>query len=553
MFAKLRTYLEEAGDEFAFNVLLALTAALFMLQLLSLFTTPIPDSYLWWGDESWLMIEFRTQILEGVFRHPYALGSSLEHGSGLLFGNMWIPVVLYGLPASLFKNGIDIILIGRTITALLSASLLIALFECVRRLTGDRVVALFGVLLLLSSRSFLFTSHSARYDILTSLSILIGVYFILRLTSRHRSEEQPPAIHSAKYAILVGACVTLSLIITVHVALALWLAAFVGLMYISRGQRLLNCGSFFIGGAVVALILVAVSALRGQVSLFGSVSANAFSLNLHDIPFLRPFSRSVQFSNVLQRWRTLSTLGLGYLIALLVVSILAVFKYVQKKLSFALDVRFGIVAIILFSWFEFESAAPTSYLIYVLPVLSVAIALVAWRTLPIRGREWIVLFAGIALTICGLTDAWRVRSVGRDISKANDRAVNDALGQVIHGSEDPHPIVLTFNPAVHDVLMDTSVRLMTTHLVEFPSEVKSGSELTPTQYAIKKAHVRYILLYRSGLKPDYMREAGPITDAAYRLGVRVWQQTGVFTDIGRSYFDAQSGTPDTLQLYHLYD
>ncbi|MFI5201955.1 MAG: hypothetical protein ACHQNE_06180, partial [Candidatus Kapaibacterium sp.] len=205
--------MSERSEEWVFYALLALVTILVMLELLSLYSTPVPDSYLWWGDESWLMIEFRTQILTGVFRHPYALGSSLAQGSGVVFGNMWVPALFYGVPAALVSPvAMDIVLLGRTVTAVFAFTLLVALYEIIRRLTADRLLALFSVLLLLTSRSFLLTSHSARYDILTALAIITGVYILLR--------------HGAKWnraatAAIVGFLTAAMLLITVHVTLAL--------------------------------------------------------------------------------------------------------------------------------------------------------------------------------------------------------------------------------------------------------------------------------------------------------------------------------------------
>src|SRR5437868_3239983 len=237
MLAKTTSYVSRLEDDVTFNILLALATALIMLQMLSLYTTPVPDSYLWWGDESWLMIEFRTQILEGVFRHPYALGSSLEHGSGLLFGNMWVTALFYGLPAALLKNGPDIILIGRTVTALLDLTLLAAIFEIIRRLTSDRSIAMLGVILLLTSRSFLLTSHSARYDILSALAIVGGLYYLLR-----KQEARPDWKIT-----LEGFVTAATLLVTVHVPIALWLAGLISVLFRAKNKRALTIALWLVG------------------------------------------------------------------------------------------------------------------------------------------------------------------------------------------------------------------------------------------------------------------------------------------------------------------
>jgi hypothetical protein len=533
---KLKRTLTEQGDDFIFFSLLTLATAVVMLQLRSLYSTPIPDSYLWWGDESWLMIEFRTQILDGVFRHPFALGSSLNHGSGFILGNMWISALLYGIPSAIVDT-MDIVLLGRTITALFAFTLLIALFAIIKRATLDRHLALVCVILLVTSRSFLFTSHSARYDILNALAILIGVFVLLRLSRRRITQRE---------AAIVGFIAAASMLVTIHVTLSLFIAA-AFTVYFSSEQRWKSFGLFCGGAATFVILLALISYVRAQSSLFGSGTGGSFALNIHDIPGLRFYSRSVQFANASQKAITLTNFGLGFVIIIGVLVLTVILQFVRNRFPLRISKSISIMLLALVSWFELESAAPTSYLIYILPVLALAVALAAKRFIPEAIRMWAALPVALVLTGFAFKDMPGPHGQGYRIMTANYQAVGAALDQMPERDSGSKPLVLAFNPAVHEILRDTTVRLMTTHFIEFPNTFDAPDSV------IRREGVRYVLLYRSAVKPGYMREVGPITEAASRLGTPIWERAGYFTDIGRTYFSKQLGPPDTIRLYRLHD
>jgi hypothetical protein len=524
------------SEEIIFPGLLALAATIFLLELLSLYSTPVPDSYLWWGDESWLMLEFRNQMMYGVFSHPYAIGSSLIHGSGIIFGNMWIPAICYGIPAALISpERMDIVLLGRSITTIFAFTLLVALYEIVRRLTADRLLALFSAFLLLTSRSFLFTSHSARYDILSALTIIVGVYLLFKV-------DRPL---TTMRAIVTGFLVAASILVTIHVTLALSLAALITILY-HAGKRWPGVLAAYAAGAVVfVVLLIAISALRGQSTLFGNSSGTSFALNIHDIPVLRMYSRSVQFANLAQRWGMFRMYGLGYLFIFAAIAIVAIVHYLRKPGRISIPLKLAAIVAILISWFELESAAPPSYLIYILPVLSLGAALALKHLAREDVRTWGIAAVSIMLGIFAFRDIPGRHGKGYHLMTANALAIGAALGAIEQSDSGIHPLVLAFNPAVHEVLRDTSVRLMTTQFIEYPTSNLSVDSV------LRNARVNYVLLYASAIKPDYMREVGPIHDALARIATPIWERAGYFTDIGRSYFDTTLSLPDTLRLYRI--
>jgi hypothetical protein len=511
-----------------FMVLVVLAAGLLMFELTALFSTPIPDSYLWWGDESWLMLEFKAQIASGHFHHPFALGSTLQQGSGPIFSNMWITALLYGGAATLFKST-NVIIVGRTVTVLLATGLVFALYEIVRKLTNERLLAIFAVILLISSRSFFFTSHSARYDILSAGAIVLG--FFLLLTHK---------LNTTKIATLAGALSALGLIVSIHVTTTLVLTCAIAVL-IDSDRRVIRIVAYLAGVVASALIIVLLSFLLHN---GGSSASSGFALNIHDIPALRIYSRSVQFANIAQRVSTFRFLAWGYFILIVVILLAFTFKAVRSR-SINLPRGAWLAFALLFSWLEFESAAPTSYLIYVLPILSVATALAIRSLIPRNVYAPMLAVGAIVLILFAIRDDWHARANGKKLTLANDEAVSAALAAI--EQDTTHPIVLTFNPAVQRSVMDTSIQLMTTHFIEYPASNESVDSV------MKEQHVKYVVLYRNTLKPDYMREVQPIADASKRLGVLVWERAGFLTDIGRSYFETDFTGPDTLQVYRIRD
>ncbi|MDP4199430.1 MAG: hypothetical protein Q8922_09880 [Bacteroidota bacterium] len=531
MLDKLLSYLRTSWEDLIFFGLLLAASALLMFELTSLFVAPIADSYLWWGDESWLMTEFRTQMLTGVFRHPYALSSSLAHGSGLIFGNMWLTAALYGLPATLAKSS-DVVMIGRTVTALLSVTLAFVLYECIRKLSGERLLALFGVIVLVTSRSFLLTSHSARYDILSALAILVGVAMAMMHLHIHIGKRS---------AFLAGLSIAATLLISVHVVLALGLAALV-VVHVRSQAKAWSTGLFLLGVATIGIILYLLSHIIGIPSV--NTTSGSFALNIHDIPALRLFSRSVQIANLLQRWSTITSFAFGYVILAALVLLLTVVRGIRKSGRLNIPAWTWLIVIVLLSWLELESAAPTSYLIYILPVLSLGIALTLKATTSKGIASSIVVLCSAAMFYFAFHDSWQARKNGLLLTRANDDAIGAASAEI--EQDTTHPLVLAFNPAVHRLMTDSAIRLMTTHFIEFPISI------VPVDSILRSEHVRYVLVYRSALKPDYMREVEPITNAAKRAGTLVWERTSaILTDVGRSYFDTSMSGHDTLRVYKI--
>ena len=111
---------KRTGRDWPSLVLLLLIGAVLLQQTRFLFVYPVPDTGMWFGDESWTMLTARALAASGVARIPEAVGSSLAHSNGLVNGSIWITGLLYGLPANLFGAIATPVDIGRIVTLLLS-------------------------------------------------------------------------------------------------------------------------------------------------------------------------------------------------------------------------------------------------------------------------------------------------------------------------------------------------------------------------------------------------------------------------------------------------
>jgi hypothetical protein len=539
-------------ERWAFYVLVLLAVGLFVIQLGSLYQFPVYDSYLWWGDESWLTLEFRSQITTGVFQHPLALGASIHNSSGLLLGNMWLTAVLYGGAAAIFTSLTDPVTIGRSVTAVLSVILLLTLYRSARKLGISKLFATAGVLLLLTSRSFMLTSHSARYDILTALAILCVLSVLERLVAR---EDLPNQI-----LFFFGVSSLALAIISIHVVLlsaALFAIALWKLNASRQPKKLIAFSAGVLTSMVGFIFLQWIT--QGTLQLFGKTRGKGFLANVAEVPLLRPFSRSVQAANLAQRVHVFSDLAIFILVVAvcsLIVAILTRQKVAGKKQASVSRSMLtpGVLAILL-SWMFLESSAPTSYLIYVLPVLVLLSMKVLDRdhgSSALVGRRNIVV-ALLLLVVCSGAFSYigshTGERLGSIVTTSNERAITNAISAIRTDSHEQAPLVLAFNPAISRLLNQQDVRVMTTQFIEYPA-----TELSPHDL-LKSLGVRYLLLYRSALKPYYMREVGPLDTLAQQFGKPIATSAGIFTDIGRSYFEPRTPEPvttfDSLIVYRL--
>jgi 4-amino-4-deoxy-L-arabinose transferase-like glycosyltransferase len=475
------------------------------VQLSSLYVTPIHDSYLWWGDESWLMAEYQEQIMTGVFRHPNAVGSTLSVGNPFPIASMWVTSLLYGTASFLVNSKVDA---GRTLTAFLSLALLAVVYLSATRLGMKRIVALICLVLLASSRTFFLTSHSARYDIITALAIVVAVAYLAGTKA-----------NVVRAHLLIGICVGAGILISAHVTLLLALPLALWLLYDRANVKQVLL--VLVGGA----ISVAALWLVHQLTQPAVPGLDTFSANLSTIPVLRPFSRSVQLANLEQK------LELVQNFASVVVGAFLLAGYVLIANS---NLRRSALLLLLpaISWLFLQSAGPSSYLIHFLPCLILAAGLALDHLATKRPKLVIPLSVVTVLFASGLGiyEASVAAANGRRLTENNSRALQSVLR--------PGEIYISLNPGV-SYLDRNRAKYSTAHFVELPQR---GSLPNMQQVTL--------ITYNSEARPGFIWEVMPLRSTVTAPDTVI---VGQFLDVGRSYFAPLSTSNDSLFVQPISD
>lgn len=534
-------------------VILGLSALLFLIQLQSLQTFPIADSVRWGGDETWLMREFGNQARTGVMSYPESYDGTVRT-DGVLAGSMWVESLLYGVTGNALTPRYTLVEIGRWVTAVLSLVLLLTLYFSSRAFGVSRVFSSFGVLFVASSMTFVIATHSARYDVLTGLSLL-GFLYLLSATVSTRVIGGKLFILSCM-SVLVIIFSRHLLTLTIPVTL-LWM--FRQRVWDSASRIFISLGGVWLSG----LLLICCYAIpAGEFSLFGSGGGfGSYDFVLKQLPILRPFSRSVQLGNLLERYDLLSREAPAALIAVLTAG-LVVLSYLLWKAVLALankplrmstrvDQRFFLSAagLAALTWLLLQGARPY-YAMHIVPVLLVAAVIVfEWLQntfelskllqYPIPGL--FVLFA-----VLQLPAALKTHELGSAITK-DQRAAIDRFANLT-----PRATVLADVAGLNWALQ---------HGAAIGSHVQTLDMFQPPQSdtalgeKLHKNHIDYIILRSSPVAsafepgrahlPIYLSTHATVVDSAL----------GLYYDDGRSYdssleYALRQGL-DTLRLYRL--
>jgi hypothetical protein len=332
--------------------------AFFAYQSLSLYTTPVFDSALWYSDESWLMLESRQHVTTGVVSNPIAEGSAISSFKGALLGNVWLFSAIYGAPVKAFP-GINPVAVGRTVTLLLSICLMAIAYQLARLAGLSKVRSMVCCFALLSTRCFYLYSHSARYDILVALIILSVSSYSSRL-----------GIMTSRSPILVGAVTSgLSLAVTPHLLILLPLIPLFCLL------RVLGSRSQFVkyGLGILLGFLAMFSSyviLTGSWSLFPASKSNQFNQPLNLQPLLHPLSPKVQLALLSYKWQLLRefTGALAYVCLFGVLfGVVRIVRQVRNNTWRTENIEVQVMTLIAVTWW-FAYGAYHHYLIHILPV-----------------------------------------------------------------------------------------------------------------------------------------------------------------------------------------
>ncbi len=546
----MRFWNRRPRDLVAFFTLMV-SLAVFGLQLRTLYTVPVFDSVRWGGDESWLMREFVHQAEHGALIYPESFGEPVRT-NGVLAGSMWGNALIYGIPGAIFFPAFDFISIGRTVTALLSLLLIGSLYYVARSLGVSPIFSAVSVMLMVLSQGFMWASHSARYDLLTGLVLLWYGFYLSKI------EKQ-----SVRHLFIAGAIGIFTICFSPHL---LTLAVGAMLAYFLIDQRWRNVKGIiaWLSGMLAAIAALSIAYVIGssEFSLFGhGGKAGIFSFVLSEVPILRPFSRNVQVSNLMERIH-LFQLDLPGMLIVISAALLLILCYMLLQfwgggitLRVAVTVRqkffLHCTALCTLSWLLMEGSRPY-YLFHIVPMLLIGCTIIfeIWRE--VFSTRWfgetgaiIVLVVAIVL---GTSHALPRPALGEAIARDQQSAIDMLLQEATIASPRKARILLDV-AGLDRALTDTSCEVLTLDMFQPPPN---------TDALVRKLHsngIDYVLLRSSpvgtpfepgrALLPRVLDSIGTVQDAAL----------GLYYDDGRSY-DAsivnliEQGL-DTLKLYRL--
>ncbi len=511
-------------------VLAVLTLAVLIDQARFLFTYPVPDTGMWFGDETWTMLTVRAMITSGVARVPEALGSSLAHSNGLINGSIWISAALYGVPAVLAAQRLSPVEIGRVITFLLSLVSLFTMYRFCRflKLPGSAVLtALFALVI---SNAFYFSSHSARLDAATGLAVLLLFFLLCTVFDRW---QRMGAI--GQWAFWLPALGVFSIAVYVHVPALMFLPLLYSLWRFRVFQRRRP------------FVLAAAGMLTGLLSIVVLYWFSTHSLHLlgtgynqyynvaNSLPVLHLRSWRVQKINTIDR--AIQVWQVAWPLVVLLLAGTGV--RVLRRVPFSTSERFFLVnaVLLVLGWGLFGGPA-VFYNIHVLPVAAVAGAILiepAFSQPASRATTWGCTVLFIVLTIMAVLRQERFGAVGARLVRENDAAIH-ALVDPVASIQHP-PLVLTDEPAIDAIAGMNGVRLMTNHLLLFGDENKALPEI------LRGKNVNYLLLYSTS------RWTSPFRRLADSLYTMIAFRVGRLTDQARSYDEPHWNEMDTLRLY----
>ncbi len=535
-------------ERFAVAIIALLIVIVLVAQTRSLYIFPQPDGARWWGDETGQMLELRAELHDGFARIPTGLGSSVAITNGLIRGNSWFAAAVYGTPVLLFSKVADIVFIGRTATFGLTILFLLVMYRMMREEQVPKLLALFALLILVSTRSFFYASHAARLDVAAALGVLTFVWYLSgRYDVLTQIKWKPTWLWYFGYGATVVFFATLSIhLLTLLGALSLYM------FWRFRAYRKISAIASVVGGAVLMLgVLLSIYAMSGApFSLYGpSTAPNQFQSVTAELPILRPFSRSVQFANILERFHGLWNEAPAFLLLAVAATIL---RFAIRPLSHRSDREKWIsraAIVICLAWLLLQSPA-LYYYIQVIPLFILAIVIGINRRWRSTLASCIIVTAlSIILFAFGFSDAMRAVRAAGIIDRNNHAALMEAMDSIRSSEVAERPIVLAQNPAIAMLEHEKSVRLMTTHLVSFPT----SSE--PIANVLRKLNVQYMLLYASHDGSIYSADYRALRPIADSLGKIILRKTGILFDVHRDYFSTDALNEDlsldTLILYRL--
>ncbi len=529
------------------GVLLALTLFLLFINARSIYTTPVPNTWVWWsGDETQSMVEERSLLQRGYDTYWYAHDSAVSRGAGILKGSVWLVALLYAGP-SLLTNA-NFVLVARTVSALLGLLLLGLAYWGSRRLGARPVIAMAGLLLLVSSTCYFVMSHSGRPDIPVGIvNLLIMVLTVASVSSAER------AALTRSRLFWVGVLFASTLLVSLHVAMD---STFPLLFLLWRGKAVRGikdmlrfCSGFAVLFAVLAALYVNAT---GAFHLLGSFLPKRSMFPIDNI-----FHPRADISTIIlqyfhaREWIPYYLTG-GILMAL---GLALVYLTKPKRAGFRLSTsqRLWLEALPLFflSTLLFE-AREARYLIFVVPVYTVTLSFLAeqlWRM--IVAPEWmrgLIVSCSVLLLII----TWQsvrtfvsMQQIGERIFNTNKR-LSEQIYNAILKDAGPNP------GSLRTILtMPAMFRLASRDHID-PCLPDLGDSEYSTGHGVEKLRargVRYIVTCTSSLIRDTYEDDENIEGMPKNEVEPIAEYRAIYSDVGRNYSPDMCVGIDTVRVY----
>ena len=532
-------------------LMLAIAVLMFLaMSFQTLYQFPVPDSYRWYGDETqtWMLLGWKNLLAHGRLIVPIGLESTLERSPGLFLGSSWFPALWYGLPQILAPSHVDPVSIGRTVTFVFALLTLLVIGLTCYRLKISASITTLCIALLATTRTFTFASHSARYDMITGFAITA---FIAFFAVRVQDSSQNRRACSRSFAFYLGfAALMTGFTVSPHVGTLLFLPTIFIIWYFGALRNVWNFVALFTGAiAAFAMLAGAYLAANHHFALAGIAAGdNQASSYLSHLPVLRLFSRSAQFHQLGAKLYYLMHEAQAFAVVLPVIAISEIALLVRRQkhtTTLFLTVCF---ACVLWGAAFLQSTLPY-YLCHFLPLagLTFAAHVQEWRKFPFLQPFIAVTSIMVAVEIfaIGLPELYHAGQIGRRIDQANTAAIHTAM-EIVNRNWEPRvtkSLILAQGPAIHELLRDTAVRVMSESFIFFPLPRERNQPLQTTDSVLAHAGVTYVLDYDKPMTPEY--------ETAVRRGMPIFSKIDPMLDRTVDYFHDSTSEIDTLTLYRM--
>jgi hypothetical protein len=529
------------------RVLLALAIFVLFINARSIYTTPVPNTWIWFsGDETQSMVEERSLLQTGFDTYWYAHNDGVAQGAGILKGSVWLVALLYAGP-SLLTNA-NFVFVGRTITALLGLFLLGLVYWGSGRLGARPAIAMAGVLVLVSSTCYFVMSHCARPDIPVGIvNLLIMVLTVASVSTVKQAEL------TRRRLFWVGVLFASTLLVSLHVAMD---STFPLLFLLWRGKAVRGirdmlrfCAGFAVLFAILAALYVRAT---GAFSLLGYFLPTSSMFPIHNI-----FHPRADISTIILQYFHAREWIPYYLTGAIVIAIgltLVYFIY-PKRAGFRLSAsqRLWLEALPFFilSNVLFE-AREARYLIFVVPVYTVTLSFLAEELCQtVREPEWrrgLIVSCSVLLLIITCQSVIRFLSmqhVGERIFDTNER-LSEQIYDTILKDAGPNP------GSLRTILtMPAMLRLATRDHID-PCLPDLGDPEYSTGHGVEKLRqrgVRYIVTCTSSLIRDTYEDDENIESMPRNEVEPIAEYRAIYSDIGRNYSADMYVGIDTVRVY----